>query len=374
MLLRRTIQDQRYAFLDALRAIAAMGIVLYHAIEGHHVTSLVAALPTWFGGIFAVCGLGVAIFFPLSGFVIANSVYERRLTLPSVGRFMLRRAVRLDPPYWVAIIIALAFAALSALVVKGKALPEISSGQMLAHLVYAQDVLGYRQVNTVYWTLCLEIQFYFVYVMLLCLSGNDPDKPLQGRATAAVLVVAGLVGLLWSTGIVEGTPLPGLFLPLWSTFFVGVAAYWAWRNPQATLPFLVFAAILAGAATIRSEWFVLVSTLTAVIMWGVAVSGRLATSLNWRWLQFLGIVSYSLYLTHNPITGAVFRVGDMFPGRGPLWEAFWWIVSIGACVIFAALIWWIIERPSIALARRISLSSTPSRTITSEPEPDRAGT
>jgi len=372
MLLRRTSQKQRYAFLDALRAIAALGVVLFHAIEGGHIPTLIAALPAWFGSIFEICGLGVAIFFPLSGFVIANSVYERRLTLPSVGRFMLRRAVRLDPPYWAAIMIVLAFAVLSSLVVKGKALPEISGGQMLAHLVYAQDLLGYPQINAVFWTLCLEIQFYFVYVMLLWLSGNDPDKPLQGRATAAALVIAGLVGLLWAAGIVEGTPWPGLFLPLWSTFFVGVAAYWAWRNPQAVVPFLVFAGIMAVAAVMRGQWFFLVSTITALSIWLVGIRGRLATMLNWRWLQFLGIVSYSLYLTHNPITGAVFRIGSMFPGRGPLWEGLWWLVSIAACVVFAALLWWIVERPSIALARRISLSATPRRLIA--PEPDRSGT
>ena len=50
--------------------------------------------------------VGVDIFFVLSGFVIAYSVREARITPRFLGRFALRRSIRLDPPYWITIAIA----------------------------------------------------------------------------------------------------------------------------------------------------------------------------------------------------------------------------------------------------------------------------
>ena len=52
-----------------------------------------------------------------------------------------------------------------------------------------------------------------------------------------------------------------------------------------------------------------------------AVSGRIYSACSWRWIQMLGAISYSLYLTHIPITGAAFRVGYMVTGRSPILEA-----------------------------------------------------
>lgn len=39
----------------------------------------------------------------------------------------------------------------------------VSFDQLLAHMVYAQEVLGYTALDVAYWTLCLEVQFYRVF-------------------------------------------------------------------------------------------------------------------------------------------------------------------------------------------------------------------
>jgi peptidoglycan/LPS O-acetylase OafA/YrhL len=83
--------------------------------------------------------------------------------------------------------------------------------------------------------------------------------------------------------------------------------------------------------------------------------------LNWRWLQFLGTISYSLYLIHNPITGAAFRAGFLLTGRNIYTEAFWWLVSLAACIGAATLFWLFIERPSARLAKKFGEKLTFSR-------------
>jgi peptidoglycan/LPS O-acetylase OafA/YrhL len=345
--------QQRFALIDALRGIAALAVVFYHAYEGGHITGLLALLPTWVAALLKHGALGVPVFFVLSGFVISHSVVRSRVTFSFVGRFMLRRSIRLDPPYWFAIILAISFAYLSARVVAGKELPTFTFGQVTAHFFYLQEILGYPEINPIFWTLCQEVQFYLVYVLLLALSRNDPALPLQGRATAMALAVAALVSLLWPLGILDEGPYPGSFLPMWHGFLVGVGAYWAWRYPAIAPYYIAYSAVLLIAGLWRGDAFVTICVVTAFGLWKASVLGHLFSALNWRWIQVLGAISYSLYLTHNPITGASFRIGYMLTGRSPVLEAVWWVLASLACIVFAYGVWWLIERPSIGLARRV---------------------
>jgi peptidoglycan/LPS O-acetylase OafA/YrhL len=77
--------------------------------------------------------LGVPIFFVLSGFVIAFSLDGKPIGLPLVGRFMLCRSIRLDPPYWSAIIITVVFSILANVVVRDRQTEIFSISQVVAH-------------------------------------------------------------------------------------------------------------------------------------------------------------------------------------------------------------------------------------------------
>ena len=148
---------QRFAFVDALRGISALWIVIFHAFSSQYLDGLELMLPEWSRGVIHIGYVGVTVFFVLSGFVIAHSFDRRRVDAPSIGWFMIRRSVRLDPPYWASIAITLAVAR--------RALP--SAAALLAHMFYLQDLLRMKPVSPIYWTLCLEIQFYLVFALLL---------------------------------------------------------------------------------------------------------------------------------------------------------------------------------------------------------------
>lgn len=345
----------RFVFVDALRGLAALSVVVYHAFEGGHIDGLARYLPGWFLTALGHGSLGVAVFFVLSGFVIAHSVQGDRVTFGYFGRFMLRRSLRLDPPYWVAVVLCIGFAALAARVMPAQQAPHVSLGQFAAHLVYLQEFLGVPEINVVFWTLTYEVQFYLVFVLILALTHNDPARSLQGPRTALALGAGAALSLLWPTGLLIQPPIPGLFLPLWFGFLLGVGAYWSWRERRLVPVFLLYAAVIAAGGLLRGDPFAITCALTAVALWAASVSGAIYRALGWRWLQFLGTISYSLYLTHNPITGAAFNVGFRLTGRSPAWEAFWWLGTTLACILFAAAVWWLVEKPSIALARRIAL-------------------
>jgi peptidoglycan/LPS O-acetylase OafA/YrhL len=346
----RDIAAGRFALVDALRGIAALSVVLFHLKAGNHIPGLQALMPTWVEALVGHGDLGVAIFFVLSGFVIAHSLYKERATLPLAGRFMLRRSIRLDPPYWVAIALALGSAFLSAIVLSDKIRPEVSWQQIAAHVLYLQNILRYSEINDVFWTLCLELQFYLIYVLMLVVARNNL------KLTLILLFAAMGTSAIWPMGIAPTGLWPGSFLPLWHGFLLGAGAYWAWRHPGFLPAFALFALLILVSSSWRANMFPVICVSTACLLLASAVTGQISLALNWRWLQFLGLISYSLYLIHNPITGATFRVGYMLTGRGIWSEAFWFIATLAACVAAAAIMWWLIERPSLHLARIVKLN------------------
>src|SRR6516164_3822489 len=87
------LSKKRFLLVDALRGIAAMSVVVFHLVQGHHIDLFLGGSPTWLTVILEHCHLGVAIFFVLSGFVIAHSLYGKDVTLSLAGRFMLRRSL-----------------------------------------------------------------------------------------------------------------------------------------------------------------------------------------------------------------------------------------------------------------------------------------
>ena len=125
--------------------------------------------------LFAHGGLGVQVFFVISGMVIAYSVGDARVTPSYLGRFALRRSLRLDPPYWSVILLFLAmrWAAAGVGHPMGPARPP---QQVWSNVFYLQHILGQDDLVVVFWTLCLEVQFYIVLVLLLGLVQRIPER------------------------------------------------------------------------------------------------------------------------------------------------------------------------------------------------------
>jgi exopolysaccharide production protein ExoZ len=92
----------------------------------------------------------------------------------------------------------------------------------------------------------------------------------------------------------------------------------------------------------------------------IFAAGRLGQPQNWgsqSWLQFLGRVSYSLYLVHYPVLHVVENAGLSLTGNTATSAVLWLLVSL-ACSIGAAQILYVcVEAPSVRLAARFKRSS-----------------
>jgi peptidoglycan/LPS O-acetylase OafA/YrhL len=336
---------QRFVFVDALRGIAAMSVVLYHAFEAKQVANLELELPKWTGQLIHHGYLGVAIFFVLSGFVIAHSVDRRRVDASYVGWFVIRRSVRLDPPYWAAILLTIAV---------GVQAGTPTHPTVLAHLIYVQDLLQLEPISPIYWTLCLEMQLYVVFAVLLGIAHHFQSSRTDRRSLLIIFTAAALVAAVFPVGLVYEETLPaGLFLPKWYAFLVGTFAYWAIDGTIRRSSFYVYAGALFADAVLVHNLDAVVSIAVGASLLEVGRAGRLRSWLNWRSLQFLGTVSYSLYLLHGPITATTLRytLYRLTP-RTASWELLWLMVGLAMSCIGAWFFWRLVERPCVILARR----------------------
>lgn len=320
------MRKQNYAFVQALRGIAALWVVLFHAHEGGHIPHLFGALPhSLSAAIFEAGHLGVAIFFTLSGFVIAHSLSNSRMTIGNWGRFMLRRSIRLDPAYWASIIVVLAFGLLSAMV-RNEPFALPGPDNVVAHLLYLQVILAEPAISPVYWTLTYEIQFYAFFAAAMMVP----------RHMWWLLPVALLSALVAFNDL-----MPGIFLGMWASFFIGVLAHRAVEDDR----WLVGLAIL-GAALAWGGSFGAINLATALALYTAVRCGWAVEGMNWRWLQFLGTVSYSLYLIHNPVSGATGYIVHRLLGSGLAADLTTLLMILVASVFAAWLLWFAVERPT----------------------------
>jgi len=346
-------REERFVFLDALRGLAALWVLLFHYFEARHAAELELVLPGWLTAFLRSGHFGVPIFFVLSGFVIAHSVGGQRVDSRFIGRFMFRRSIRLDPMYWFSIAAVVAAGFLS----PPPHPPLPSAPQLAAHLFYAQGLLGFKQINNVCWTLCLEVQFYLVFCLMLLVIQRFRRSGQDHRSLVVIAVLCGGLALLWPLGLAHISVWHGLFLPQWYSFLAGVFAYWTFQKRLPSYWFYLFAGSLLVSPVAYRHFPGLAAIIGLLILYA-GRRGKLGEWLTWRPLQVLGAISYSLYLLHNPATAMIGGLAYTTP-RTAAWELFWLIVIAGLVCAIAYLAWRFIERPSILISRRFKVRSSP---------------
>lgn len=354
----------RFPIIQSLRGYAALWVVLFHAAEGKQIDRLMAALPQLVGDVVFRAGhFGVPVFFALSGFVIAHSLRDLPLSGRTFGRFVLRRAVRLDLPYWMAIALAVAFAYLSARV-KHEAYAVPSLAEFGAHMTYLQVILGMPVINTAFWTLTYEFQFYLFLAGILTLAAADRSAGWRTAAWGFMYLLA-LVGAVGGFAWVR----EGVFLDLWPAFFIGSLCY---RAVDDRLARIALVPLVLAIAVVHNPTM-LVSAGTALFLLATALTGIAERNSRIPFAQYLGAISYSLYLIHNPLIGATGFAVRRLVGTSALADLVALVVIVGACVVGASLFWWAIERPSLRLTHAISLSGARGKSSGARPVAGSAG-
>lgn len=344
-----------FDLLQVLRGFAALWVVLFHIWTLQSIRTLYAAMPSpWRELLFDDGRGGVAVFFVLSGFVIAHSLWGKRVDARYAGTFAVRRSLRLDPAYWLSIPVAVGTTALIALA-HGEPLAWPAAGTVIGHLLYLQELLALPEIQVVYWTLTYEVQFYLVTLLgawLWCAARARSRRSAQ----AAWLLPAAFIVTAVASSLGDQQWMPrGVFLNYWFAFAAGALAYAAGRRRAGATP-AVALALIAAIALWRApgtvEVFNTPAMLTAVGLFVAARAGWLTAGGGQRWLIGLGAISYSLYLVHLPIlmlSGSVVR--RVF-GDGIVNDTGKVLAYLVLCLGGATLFWRLVEAPTHRLAQR----------------------
>ena len=142
---------KRLGYLDTARGFAAIAVLIFHVTLElpSNESQFVNILQSFFINIFDLGKIGVVLFFIISGLVIPYSFKTNSLKL-GLSSFAVSRFFRLYPVYWVSAIIGF--------VLYG----TFSYEELLANLTMIQQILGYKNIIGLYWTLQIELIFYFL--------------------------------------------------------------------------------------------------------------------------------------------------------------------------------------------------------------------
>lgn len=328
------VKQSRVEIIDALRGVAALSVCWYHFTNGYGLLQ-----EGWLKASGSYGWLGIECFFVISGFVIPLSMYRARFILRYDWLIFLgKRILRLDPPYFVAIIIAVGLWYPSS-IVPGftEEAPNFTFIQLAAHIGYLNAFLGYDWVNPVFWTLAIEFQYY---ILIAVLYGSITAHN-QWLRIISVLMLSG-----------------SSFMPLKEAYVFHFIAVFV-------LGIVTFQHYVG--LTNRRMYCLLLLCISAIswISLGPSVTGvALATSLIITFVRidvpapliFLGTISYSLYLFHGPLGGIFFDLFRRFAHTLTTQL----IVLLSALVISimaAYAMYQLIERPSQSWSARLKYKS-----------------
>lgn len=345
----RATGTPRYALIDALRGVAAMAVVCHHLIPAPALAvALSQIVPHAVFRLAGFGGYGVQIFFVLSGFVITHSLFGVKMTWKSFGNFAFRRQLRLDPPYLCVLMLTLlayAFHMVSPVV----SLNEIFKWQTVAaNVTYLQGLLQAPQIVLVAWSLCIEIQFYVFFALLLSLDQRFNKTNRPGAFAQVTVLTFGIASLF-----IRPEPLSPYLSSYWFYFAAGIYAYWTFRRVTSlrVLPALFVIAFIVATWRFASG-AMFAGLATGALIWIAAKKDGLLTWLNIPFIQYIGRISYSLYLVHCLVGFAIFNLAHTLTGDNPVAALMWVMVAIMTSILAGHFLQLFVEEPSMQLARR----------------------
>jgi peptidoglycan/LPS O-acetylase OafA/YrhL len=304
----------RVVGLDGIRGLAALYVVLYHIFLRAWPGYPADHAPFW--AIWLSYGrAAVAVFIVLSGFSLGLGPARSGWRFKSIATYAHRRAWRILPPYWAALVFSLLMT-WYVLAQPGWAVPNGKSVVVYGLLV--QDVFAVGSPNRAFWSIAIEAQLYVLLPLLLLLVRRVSAAAMVGLV-AAIVVTIGVLGphvALLNTALVKFTP------DLAVLFAVGVLAAgivtagertrsrpWAGYALAAAVPAIVLMVVKGSVWSYFNLFWLDLAWAPAIGCFLAAVATSrprpVVRFLNSRLPRTLGPCSYSLYLTHAPIVIAV---------------------------------------------------------------------
>jgi peptidoglycan/LPS O-acetylase OafA/YrhL len=335
--------------LDGIRALAILLVLLFHWFPVDHWVNVLPNGP-----------IGVTLFFVLSGYLISNILMGQQAAgtfLPSFKNFVIRRALRIFPIYFLVL--------LGLLVGKKIGIQVVTD--FYEHPFYywtyvynhwLERTQNWSDMLSPYWSLSVEEQFYIVwpFFMMLIPSG----KRLLGFLWS--VVVLGIIARYILVYKLDGI---GVYMiTCVDTFAWGALLAYYLRNGRSAelgiwigrlwIPVLILWIILCvmhtDADLVKQLFFrSLTSMVSVALLFQAMQEGILARIFSWTPLRKLGQMSYGVYLYHMLVPDLVYQLAARL--QIPLPEDPYHVIGILGLFLIAAISYRWIEKPIQELKR-----------------------
>lgn len=324
--------------IDGLRAVAVLPVVLFHA--GFQ----------WFQGGY----IGVDVFFVISGYLITTLLIEDlKAGRFSIADFYERRAKRILPALFFVALTCIPFALLwmvpEELIGFGKSL--VAVGTFSSNVFFWQENDYFSPVSEAMpllhtWSLAVEEQYYLLFPLILAAFWKFGARRLFWG-----ILVASLVSLAMSEWSLIHAPEANFYLPhtrAWELFTGSLLALHIHQNGAqrsnllsvlGLIAVLVSVFIYDGETPFPGMYALLPVVGTALIILYAASGTWVARLLSLRGFVFLGLISYSFYLWHQPLF-AFARIRSLHEPHEEIMLAL-----VVASLALATLTWKYVETP-----------------------------
>lgn len=311
--------NSRTPLIDSLKAIAAQLIVLHHlAFYGPLSDAVYEQSPLLIDWLYDYARMAVQIFIVVGGFLAARSltpVGGSRPLLPI--QQIVRRYMRLVPPYVGALLIAIVAATIARTLMQDDSIPAAPSiVQFLSHLLLLNDLLDQDALTTGAWYVAIDIQLFVMLTACVWLTQYliprarvQQDSPLEshqvaGRHALLLKIIVGVFALGSLLYFNRSAEWDDWGIYFFGAYALGVLAYWA-ANARSARWMLVPLAFGIVALVVELRLRIAVATLTALTL---CVAHRYrhlvshgASGASRRLIYNLGQSSYALFLVHFPV-------------------------------------------------------------------------
>jgi peptidoglycan/LPS O-acetylase OafA/YrhL len=365
----------RVGELDGLRGVSIALVLLFHYFV-QHIETRPGSLGAYLQKYLSLTWAGVDVFFVLSGFLLGGILLDQRGAENFFRVFYLRRALRIMPPYALFLaLFALALALLPAATHPAMSWLLTDPLPFWAYVLYLQNffMAGEGRLGPNFgaptWSLAVEEQFYLLFPLLIYYC---PPRRIF-HVLVALVCAAPLLRAALYFAAPEGALAGFVLLPSrWDSLLLGALAAWAVRQESvrqwiaahppglgkafvasigviSIFPFLGFGQLSLGMALLGHLWIAASVALLLALMAQGQLAG-VARLLRVRPLCFLGRISYTVYLLHQPVRGILTAmVFDGNPRIGSTSELALAVGALAATVALATATWHAFEARLIRL-------------------------
>jgi peptidoglycan/LPS O-acetylase OafA/YrhL len=277
------------------------------------------------------------------------------VTPATFGNFALRRFVRLGLPYWVIVAAVLALNAIAMRMGDDSLSGRVTWLHAAAQFLFLQDILALGNVSAGLWFVAIDLQFGLLFAALVGVAHwlTSSDRSRGAREGAGLLAMTVPLALLSAYRFNLNSD-----NEMWVHYFFhlpvfGAMAWWAidGRIPRAAFWLYAAAMLLALALAWRLE--LAIATVAAVTLYAAGRRAFIRTWMSASAFQYLGRISYSLFLVHYPVSWIVLKIGNHLTGAHPAAAVGWLLAALAASLVAAHLFYLLVESPAKNLAQRL---------------------